>query len=382
MPTLTPAPSQPAPSAPVARPERPRAAPRAAMAVAAFLAVGLCIHLVLSLAYERTVEARTVDGIQKAYFEAFDEPIQVLVVGASHSRGGFDTRLTDDALTYAFPAEGYPMVYYRLLHALEEHPEVEHVIGPIGPYYFSDRGEPYPEDWIGFDEAFRYGEAGGDTWGYLKDAFRRHVFPYAGKSQTTFEFTRNVEEEGKTDRNEIVRGYQPNYTNMGPERMQESAQSIADTHYPGGVDPTHANYLERIAALCAERGIALTLVNWPVTERYARLADGRYDPAVMPAALARARTHLPITVVDLYDVFQDREYLFGNADHVNAAGSYLATRMILEQAGLPVREEITGPLPAPPHLRRHWDRIMERASADVAGALPADTVRALGGAAQ
>jgi hypothetical protein len=272
------------------------------------------------------------------------------------------------------------MSYYRMLHVLERHPEVEHVIAPTGPYYFSDRGDPYPEQWIGFGEAFRFGDAGGDTWGYLKDAFRRYAFPYAGKQQTVWDFLRGGRGGEKTDRNDILRGYQPSYNHMGPERMQESAQTVADTHYPGrGVDPTHANYLERIAEECARRGIGLTLVNWPVTERYGRLAEGRFEPAVLEEALARARAHLPITYVDLYDVFWDREYLFGNSDHVNAAGSYLATRMILEQAGLPINEDVTGPLPPPPHLRRQWERIMAEASADVAAAAhgaPADTARA------
>ena len=217
--------------APAAPPPRPKVPP-ALWSVVVFLAVGLCIHLAFCFAYERIVEARTVDGRQKAYFEAFDEPIRVLVIGASHSRGGFDTRQTDDAFTYAFPAEGYPMSYYRMLHVLERHPEVEHVVAPTGPYYFSDRGDPYPEQWIGFREALRFGEAGGDTWGYLKDAIRRYAFPYAGKQQTVWDFLRGGRGGEKTDRNEILRGYQPSYNHMGPGRMHIDTMPL--DQFPGG----------------------------------------------------------------------------------------------------------------------------------------------------
>jgi hypothetical protein len=316
---------------------------------AAFVAVGLGVHLALLLAYDFGVQAKTVDAQQKQYFESFEGAIRVLVVGASHSRSGFDTRLTDDAFVYAFPGEGYSMIYYRLLHALERHPEVEHVIAPIGPYYFSDRGEPYPQEWIGFREAFRYGEAGGDTWGYLKEAFRNHIFPYAGKHQMTWDFLNSGRE--RAARHDIVRGFQPSHIHMPPAQMRASAEEIVAAHYTGATDPIHANYLERLAALCAERGLHLTLVDWPVSAIYSRLAEGKYDPAVQAAALARARTHLPIEVVDLSTTFHSHDELFGNSDHVNAEGAYLATRMILEQAGLPIRADVTAPLPAPRERR-------------------------------
>jgi hypothetical protein len=328
--------------------------PRAVLSAAAFVALGLVIHVGLAVAYNEGVASQTVDALMRQHFEENEDPVRVVMLGASQSRGGFDTRLTDGAFTYAFPNEGYSMYYYHLLRVLEQHPEVEHVIAPTGPYYFSDRGEPYPEEWIGFREAVRYGEAGGDPWGYLKDAFHRHLFPYAGKHQMTWDFLTGGRQ--RSSRNAMIRGFQPNYSSMDAARMAQSAETVVGTHYTGATDPIHARYLERIAELCAERGLRLTLVEWPLTAEYIRLAETRgmtEQGAVEEAAIEAARAHLPITFVNLREVFKDRRELFGNSDHVNAQGAYLATRMLLERAGLPIREDVTGPLPPPRHHPGH-----------------------------
>ena len=322
---------------------------RQLLSALAFVAVGLVLNAAVATVYRTFVESRTLAAKHERLFERYDGEIRVLAIGASHSVGGFDTRLTDDAYTYAFAGETYPTIFGRLRYVLNKHPEVEHVIAPLGPYYFEAREHAHPTVWIGTGEVVRYAQQGGEWWAYLKDQLRRNYFPYAGKHQRSWDWLNGAED--KVNRREPIQGFQPSFRRRSIDYLEESAEEVVATHYTGATDPIQAYFLDRIAELCAERGIRLTLVEWPATPQYFRLAEEHVDPAVQEAALASVRERIPADFIDLSTLFFGREEeVFGNADHINAVGAFEATQVILSRLGLPIRSDVEAPLDPPAHM--------------------------------
>lgn len=294
----------------------------------------------------RRVASTTMDLQDRALERRRDE-IGTLVLGDSHAQG-IHYALVDDALHIASPGESVIHSYYRLRRILEDRPARLHrIVLSIGVHSLLETkrsmtevaywarvvdfrelaarsDDPWPMIVRGAVGSVGFMGEGAELWQDSRDAFRRWR---KGEPPRTWE-----------DR--LRRWDGPAST---PDLSQRSAGEIemltrravrAHVAFGARFDPLLAGYLEDLVVRAREAGLAVLIVEMPVTRDYLERMAARTDVAAHDRFVSDVAARHGADLLDLRDAFDDPA-LFTDPEHVSPCGRSETTRRVRLHLGLP-----------------------------------------------
>ncbi len=284
------------------------------------------LHLLLSVAYARSLDRRHRVLVDDADVVASVDPLRVVVLGDSHPRNAVYDALLPSAANLANGGESLVKSWYRLkwILARTDRP-IGAVLIQLEPQAFDSWHADYFQPEYVYSRYVPYLELGwvrGEPLAYLARWAKARLAPYTGELRTVGEMwnrERDFRDDLEAERFSTSRS------------MDEWAQTRAEWHFLGHEvdDPLQLWALDQILARLEVEGIRPIFVSYPVSAEY-RSAIARMGVVeAWSAALAPVLADHPgVTWLDYHDVFSGRNDLFHDPDHVNRAGRQRFTRML------------------------------------------------------
>ena len=301
---------------------------------AAYLAGALCVHLLLSVAFARTVIAD--HNITRSDQEFAEAPphLSVVVVGDSHARNAVDARgLGLPAANIAIGGEHIVKTHYRLLDLLDRTgKQVDTVLIPAEDTAFvrQVRDKYHPVALWGRKIPFlQVAREADDPRAYALLWLRARVLPYADELPIWVSWTKGSRAHFRQKLSKAGRLSQKS----ARQRLQDAKYRYDKAFGDGPTDDALKRlYFERLIQTLQQRGIQVVLIRYPVTQAYDRLARrarADVDRVVQPLV----QDGIPL--LDFHDLFWGRPELFEDSDHLNADGrrrfSFGLGRTLVEQ---------------------------------------------------
>lgn len=279
-------------------------------------------------------------GIIERQFDQCRGQVTTLAIGDSHMATGFDPRVWSGAFNFALHGETYVYNYFKLKRILDRNPGIRTVLLPLDLHSFSDwRADRELRDfyWVRYVNYLELGWRSRKPFESLGKYVRGRFFPYLGEMGAVRATPREERVKHPAAPAEIVQGFVVK-TGTYDENREKLAVRRVRLHFFGHrvYDRLAVHYFRRILELCADHGLTLVLIKFPVSEPYYRLAAGRTAPAQIYRRVAEMiRPYRNIRVFDYQMAFfgRDRE-LFDDPDHLNEAGARILT--------LDIKSRLTG----------------------------------------
>ncbi len=306
---------------------------------AIFAAIGLALILLLSAVVRQAGEK----ALQSDVFR-FDSEVTTLIAGDSHAASSIDPAIFPRSVNIAEPSENYLFTYYKLRHFLDRNPAVEKV---VLSFSYHSAARVFSERYL-FDERFtaqslpRYYPLLGEEARRLVRARSRSYL--VSRLKYDLGLPLEIHRSGYLLKAALGRplsrgdipffgGYYPG--SVSRVRYEDIAATL-DRHYFGGArdyagaSPLMADYLQRIAELCGERGIALYLFRAPLHGEYRKSIPEavRDDFEALRDAVLQKNPH--VIYLD-YVAFPLEAEHFGDVTHLNAQGAERLSRMLAER---------------------------------------------------
>jgi hypothetical protein len=215
-------------------------------------------------------------------------------------------------------AEGYKYSYAKLKWLLEREPNVRRVYLGVGFHNFSS----YYDDYI---------------WGSSFKFFAHRYLAVLTPGDYWALFTSSPAEFLRMTKLNILNGLRPGlrgecelYGTFPTEKqslvfnLQSTERRLQSQFFARGellgTSESNTHYLDRIAELCAERGIDLKLLNTPVHAEYAARVPARFKQLLHDFVERRALDYYAFDDLTLPD-----SAFLPDGDHLNYAGAQLAT---------------------------------------------------------
>lgn len=302
-----------------------------------FVALGLVLHALLSVAYVRGIASAHDARRQDGKWLLGPRDVDVMVAGDSHARFAVEAPLLGLAINVAVPGEHYLKTMYRVPWLLEHgEREVGAVLLPFDAASFSsfknDSFEP-ERIWGRYVDWTELGAVRDQRLAYAGKWAKDELAPYVGELGTVLQFaTSSRHFRDPTDSSTSL-----------ALAVFEDGPTVARRHFEGS-DPFDADLVwafRRILEDLRGRGIRVVLVRYPVTAGYAEAAASYgATRALRDALFAEVGEPGIVDQLDFEDALVGHRDLFGDADHLSIQGKRALTKLLaveLARLGVPVR---------------------------------------------
>jgi hypothetical protein len=303
--------------------------------VAAFIGFFLIVNATLRHGYLGFIDVRLHDkGVlldPNVDLTGYD----TLVLGDSRALFGVLPEGVADTLNVAALGEGHMISYYKLVQALERR-QWRTVLVPVGRHSFSRTRSGQVEhrfrtQYIRFGDLIR--NRGGLTR-YVPAYLQHRMFPHADLPLHLDEylnFRRDLQARRRTKEANLLSDFSQVEGKLG------RAKAKVRTHL--GPDRDWWNdemvfFFERILELSRERDVQVVLIRYPVTTVYAEAMEELVPGDEFNARLNRLLEDWPeVKYLDYLMLYADRDELFADVDHLNAAGILLFNERLVSDLG-------------------------------------------------
>ncbi len=283
----------------------------------------------INMCYENFVLKKTLLAKTDAQFiDANKEGINILFLGASHTKRGINPLLIPNSFNYASADENYAETYYKLKTLIEKKqlkPQI--IILPLELNSFtSKRIERFNNGWywkkyIDFQEFAKFNPKFS-----ILEAEITSTFPVLGNG---LDFL-SIIIKGKS---EMVKGHKRTYRDFSQISNKEQEAIVkANSHFKNTklIDERLVFYLKRILDLAKENNIKVLVIKFPITEEYYK-ASLRYIQDIekfndITEGIVNDRKD--VILVDYQRLYWGNYSLFHNSDHLNAKGAEEFTQVI------------------------------------------------------
>ena len=295
-----------------------------------FLLVGAPIHLAASAAFERAVFDDLNFRISERQLDArvaSGRAIRTLVLGDSHAYSGADPDVLGDAFNFASSGENAAQTFGKLRWVLAAAPTVDVVVLPVDLHSFATfraRRFDRPALWDRYVDWAEVGRTTGDPLSFLGLAASAHAPYVSGADDALLALTPGT--GSATNRGSRLRdGFRPFDDSFAdhPAAAQRAA-TRARNMLEGGdpFEPVSFEYFRRSLELCADHGVRVALVRYPVSEEYWREAVQKVDPEAFYARVQEtARRYAGTRLFDHHADYFGRNEKLRDPDHLNAKGA-------------------------------------------------------------
>lgn len=319
--------------------------------LAAFLSMGLVLHLVLVELYTRPVLKWHKAVRSDRAFLAAPKDIDLLVVGDSHARTAILGPLVGPRVAnIAFGGHDQVKTWYRTKALVERGDKrVSAILVPLDPVAFSPwRVDVFNPEvvWGRYVDFLELGRVDGHPGKYLGNWLKARFFPYAGELRTINQLRRGRFGFGEELPN-------ADFSLRTPAQRDELARRDAADHLDF---PDHAHPLLRWAFTSLvdwadARGIQVIGIAYPVSAEYRRHLEATDAPEqVEREVLAPFLANPDHVWLDHGHTFEDHPELFSDPHHLNHRGRALFSRGLqleLTRRGLLPEREGRSDFPAP-----------------------------------
>jgi len=266
----------------------------------------------------------------------FNNDINILVAGDSHTEAAIDPKWFPHSQNIAKSAENYFYTYYKLRHFLDKNPQIKLVVLGCSWHNFAQN---YQEPFLFGDETNRTalyfplldqtGKSTVRSWKYT------YLVPWG---KYTLGLPLKVYDERLLQRKlfgarlsredfDYFGGYQViTSSNIDPIRINKKLS----IYFSDGstISPYMVQYLDGILKMCADRNVNIILINTPVHELYRRGVPPRMIHELDSLQARLKSQYANMTYIDYSDLKLDAENYY-DGDHVNQAGAEKVTRKLV-----------------------------------------------------
>jgi hypothetical protein len=326
--------------------------------VVLFFAVSVGVNI-LVIHYYSKMMGTSVEFTRDLQFEKADKTnAEILAIGDSHPEWAlWDVYFHKKMVKWVSPGESYIQNYYKLEYYLSDYP-ARCVILPVDLHSFSSSNTTNISNdffWVKYIDYFELGVISGDFRGYFLRYLKGAFFPYAGESNTIYEwvvkkyFTESAENPPLpvTDNPHVRFKYPVNYVNLSVStsvaakynwsfveeaKRLTKASTRVDSQVGKRYDyfcPLMTKYFRKILTLCKEKGIAVFLVKFPISYEYYECASQIFDVDEFYKKVGSLVTMCGNAyILDYQKDFFSRPDLIADPDHVNGIGAQIVSRKI------------------------------------------------------
>ncbi|MEQ1505872.1 MAG: hypothetical protein ABMB14_26795 [Myxococcota bacterium] len=285
--------------------------------VARFVAIGLAIHLVLSVAFAATIGREHDVRRMDAKWLLGPRPVDVMIAGDSHARFSVEAPILGLAINVAVPGEHYQKSTYRVPWLIDHGTRtVGTVVLPFDAVSFASFKDDSFEPELVWGRYLDWWELGRQKGKYFEFAGRwakSRIAPYVGEFPTVLQYLTTT------------RHFRDPTDPQGGLNLTffENGTDAARRHLEGADvwDPDMEWAFRRLVSELVERRIRVVLVRFPVTRAYA--AESRRlgaDPALRDQLLTELAKPGVVDHLDFESMFFDSPEMFGDGDHLNPIG--------------------------------------------------------------
>lgn len=274
----------------------------------------------LLAAAEIFCRTKTNIAINKAYLEQHAPAIGTLVLGDSHALNAIEPSLLDSCATLALGGQPLSVESMLLQRTIDKLPHLHTVIIEVSPHRFYY--DLSLKNWNGYLYRVIYGI----PYKTERPSIKNHLLIASGyKHCITLMFRHYFPGSAAVNDNA------DRFAALG----YDSGKIAASFHMPHSFDSAHLlamneGYLQKMAALCAKRGVRVVLVSTPLYKTYAwQVPIGVYKDVGRKISGIQAEystLYLPHMIDTSFTV---RDYR--DDDHLNPAGAIKFTRMLKEE---------------------------------------------------
>ncbi|MBW2266950.1 MAG: hypothetical protein JRH16_00140 [Deltaproteobacteria bacterium] len=293
------------------------------------------VHVALVHWYRHGVMGYGIAERTLQQFESLREQVDIVALGDSHVKWGIEAEAIPGAFNFALPGESYVQSYYRLRSLLDDEGQVlRAVVLPADPHSLARHSDhQFRHYYAAFVDPFELGRVDGEMLHRVIESLRGRLAPYAGQRANLLAYleTGRPPEVRWLDEVPMHAGSLASdrlVTAFSPAGRRAKAQERMGYHFgqAPGLDPTLGYYLGKLLSLCAERGIRVLLVRFPLGDAY---LEALPDPAASDAMIARmVDASENAELLDARRVFANRPQLFADVDHLNREGAALLSRRV------------------------------------------------------
>jgi hypothetical protein len=269
--------------------------------------------------------------------------IDTLVLGDSHAKRGVYPRILKRAFNLAIPGQTYAETYYVLKSHIElGEIDLRHVILQADLHSFSSWGLdrfPLAHLYAPYVDYFEMGWRRGKPLVYAVRELQGRYVPYLGERKNLLSYLQHGTPadlswliEKRLEGGALV--HSRSIRSQSPKRRTEAAETRCNNHFANqeNFSPFLEQYFRQILELCADNGIEVILVEYPVTTEYLKAAARYIDSDEFDRRLAALIA--PYENVQLFaarEIFERRLDTFVDGDHLNQKGAITLSRMIRAQ---------------------------------------------------
>jgi len=295
-----------------------------------FLAFFGGVSFLLSQLYARIVMADSFLVRRDRQYRELERQLDFLFVGDSHVRRGVDPAVIPRSFNFGSASESAIQSYYKLRTILAGPGPARGcrvVAMPLDLHTFSSyrtnviRHEFYWKRYVDFLEL---GRRKGEVVRHAAKLVRSHVASYWQEGEHVLAWA-DRKFGGGEGPGELRLGFVPTKSRFSEYEDREGlARARAAMHLEGhrAFDADLVHYFRRAVELCRSHGKTVVLVRYPVTREYLAAAALR-RPDDLPDEVRAVIEENGCVVLDHREDFAGRNYLFSDADHLNAEGARL-----------------------------------------------------------
>jgi hypothetical protein len=308
--------------------------------IAILLVVCLGINAVLSHWYTDTVMATNLIAKGRSQFARAPDRIDTLLVGDSHMMFGIRASKLENAFNLAVPGQMYTETFYTVKSYLaREDIDVRTVVINADPSAFEEarlENWIYQHEYVHYVDYLRIGADRGKISEYAAHHLIGRHAPYVGNRKFNLQYL----EKQKVPlaffmsgvKMELGSALTPHSLLDIPEARWSgvAAYRAAQTHADGDpFNPVAMDYFDRILQLCADEGIQVLVVKFPLTPVYLNAVASFVDLDEFDARLdALIGSYPNVQLMDARSLYSERLEYFSNHDHLNRKGSTRFARKV------------------------------------------------------
>lgn len=299
-----------------------------------------CVHFALSAWYRGAVMAGGVAERTLAQFEAMRDRVAVVGLGDSHVKWGLAADEIPDAFNFAIPGESYALSFYRLQSLLDDEGlALRAVVLAADPHSLERKrrpDQPFLHYYAGFADLHAIGRSeGAPLFGWV-EGLRGRFAPYVAQRANLLAFLETGEPPevrwlAQVPMSAGALASDNKMTRFSRAGRRAKAAERVRFHFgeQPAIDATLVEYLDRILALCEERGVLALFVRFPLSDAYLESLAAHFDPAPVDAHIEARVARAPAAeLLDARNAFHQQPAMFADVDHLNRNGAAALARLI------------------------------------------------------
>jgi len=298
-----------------------------------FLLLMVPVHLLLLAVHDAAAHSRSLLFRVDRLFWSLHEDLDYLVLGDSHAQDDLDPAILGRAFNFASAGETYLQTRAKLKKILRDRSgRIRRVILPLDVHSFSSFRAGRMEDadyWVRYVDFLELGREEGDPLGRLPELIEGQLIPYLGRGKDWLRVLNTLRRSQQVP----VRGYLGRKS-AAPQSLQKRwalAHRRARLHLGSGEaeDPLLVGAFEDCLDLCAEHGVEILAVKFPVSPEYDQAIRELVDVDTLEEWLTSLVADRDgVKLLDLRRELFDRPHLFADADHLDARGAAVLSHLV------------------------------------------------------